>query len=267
MASHTPLALEHLVIVCMVDSLATPVVWVLALLSLGLSLSRRKRQAIRSDAGWYLMLAGVLVLLALSTRTVASALSYSLECWYVPPALEAVRDLDIVVVPGAGARSAHGLRREAEPTGPSYSRLCNGVRVFRQSDASLLVFCGGSPQEPEAYVMKTWAVTMGVRPDEILAEAASTNTMQNAECLAKLLPPGENRRIGLVTSATHMLRAEKAFRKQFPRDRILPIPVDYMHDPFVWTPGRFIPSASALEESTVALHEWVGIVWYSLRYD
>jgi uncharacterized SAM-binding protein YcdF (DUF218 family) len=251
----------------MVDSLATPMVWVLALLSLGLFLSRWRRRTVHPGVGWYLILAGTLILLVLGTRSVANTLSYSLESRYIPPMPETIRNLDIVVVPGAGARSAHGLRREAEPTGPSYSRLCNGVRVFQQSNARVLVFCGGPPEDAEAEVMRTLAVTMGVRQDEILAETESTNTMENAACLAKLLPPGENRRIGLVTSATHMRRAEGAFKKQFPGDIILPIPVDYMYDPFVWTLDRFIPSASALEESTVALHEWAGIVWYSLRYD
>jgi uncharacterized SAM-binding protein YcdF (DUF218 family) len=250
----------------MVNSLVMPIVWVLVLLSLGLFLSRWRQRAIRSGAGWYLVLAGTLTLLALSTKPIANLLTYSLECRYTPPASEVLGNLDIVVVLGGGAHSACGLRQEAEPSGPSYSRICNGVRAFQQSSASLLAICGGPPEDVEAEVMKTLAVSMGVHADRILTETQSANTMQNAACLARLLPEGKTERIGLVTSATHMLRAERTFKKQFPKDTIIPIPADYTYDPFVWAPNTFIPSAAALEESTVALHEWIGIVWYSLRY-
>jgi len=250
----------------MVNSLATPIVWVLALLILGLFFSRRKRAKIRSGAGWYLVLAGTLMLLMLSVRPIANLLTYSLECRYTPPASEVLRSLDIVVVLGGGARSACGLRREAEPSGPSYSRLYNGVRTFQQSNASLLAFCGGPPEDAEAEVMKALAVSMGVHADRILTETQSFNTMQNAVCLARLLPAGKGRRIGLVTSATHMLRSEKVFKREFPEDTIIPIPVNYTYDPFVWASNTFIPSSSALDESTVALHEWIGILWYSCRY-
>jgi uncharacterized SAM-binding protein YcdF (DUF218 family) len=250
----------------MVNWLATPIVWVLVLLISGLLLSGRRGRKTRRGAGGYLVLAGTLILLVLSSKPVANLLTYSLECRSAPPASEVLRNLDIIVVPGADARSAGGLRREAEPSGPSYSRLYNGVKTFQQSNASWLALCGGPPEDAEAEVLKTAAVNMGVHPDRILTETQSSNTMQNAGCLARLLPAGRDRRIGLVTSATHMPRAERAFKKQFPKDIIIPIPVDYTYDPFVLAPDRFIPSAAAFEESTVALHEWIGIIWYSLRY-
>lgn len=250
----------------MVNSLATPIVWVLALLILGLYFSRCKRERIRSSVGQYIVLAGTLMLLVLSVKPVAGLLTYSLECRYTPPASEVLRGLEIVVVLGGGSHSSGGLRPDAELSGPSYSRLYNGVRTFKQSSASLLAFCGGPPEDAEAEVMKALAVNMGVHADTILTETESSNTMQNAACLARLLPAGKGRRIGLVTSATHMLRSEKVFREQFPEDVIIPIPANYMYDRFVWAPGTFVPSVTALQKSTVALHEWIGILWYLLRY-
>lgn len=113
--------------------------------------------------------------------------------------------------------------------------------------------------------MKAAAVYMGVPSEDILTETQSNNTMENAVRLAELLPPGDKRCIGLVTSATHMLRAEKVFRKQFPEYTIVPVPTNYMYYKTVWSANQTIPSAGAFEQSTIAIHEWIGILWYSLR--
>lgn len=251
------------------ESLATPVVWVLAFLTLGLIMSRWRRRQTSSRASWWAVLVGTLGLLGLSVRPCANLLTYSLEHRYSHPSPDVLRSLDIVVVLGAGTYSPWRFRTEAELNGPSYSRWYNGVLAFNSSDADLLVFCGGSSREEgkgEAEVMKAMAVYMGVPGDRILAETQSRNTMQNAACLAKLLPARRARRIGLVTSATHMWRAEKVFRKQFPDDTIIPVPVNYTCGPLLCGWKTFIPSVRALEKSTVALHEWIGILWYWVRY-
>jgi uncharacterized SAM-binding protein YcdF (DUF218 family) len=114
--------------------------------------------------------------------------------------------------------------------------------------------------------MKVLAVYMGVVESKILVETQSQNTMENATRLAELLGEGRGRRIGLVTSATHMRRSERVFRKSFPQDVIVPVPANYTYDPFVRFRDYIIPSAWALLKSTTALHEWIGIFWYSLRY-
>jgi len=107
---------------------------------------------------------------------------------------------------------------------------------------------------------------MGVPSEKILAETQSGNTVENAVRLAALLPAEGKRCIGLVTSATHMLRAEKVFRKQFPDHTIVPVPTNYLYDKTVWSVNQAIPSAGAFEQSTIAIHEWIGILWYSIRY-
>ncbi|OHB80902.1 MAG: hypothetical protein A2Z38_09345 [Planctomycetes bacterium RBG_19FT_COMBO_48_8] len=169
---------------------------------------------------------------------------------------------------GAGSHPSGWLRTEAELSGITYSRLYNGVKTFKQSEANLLGLCGGSIGDPEsdAEVMKAVAVYMGVPSDNILTETQSNNTMENAIRLAALLPSGKKKCIGLVTSATHMLRAEKVFRKQFPEYTIVPVPTNYMYDKTVWSVNQAIPSAGAFEQSTIAIHEWIGILWYLLRY-
>ena len=208
------------------QSLATPLMWVLAFLTVGLVLSKCRRGKVCPKAGWWVVL-------------------------------------------GADTHPRWGLRAETELKGPAYSRLYSGVRAFNGSGAALIAFCGGrgrQEDQSEAEVMKAMAVYMGIPADRILTETRSQNTMENAVFLTDLLPAGQSRRIGLVTSATHMLRAERVFRKQFSQDTIIPVPVNHTYDPLPCSLGIFIPSATALENSTVALHEWIGILWYSLRY-
>ena len=253
----------------MLKSFATPIIWILILLTLGLILSARKGWSKHPRMGWWAILAGTLVFLVLSLRPVGDLLVYSLERRYSPPSQELLGSVDLVVVLGGGMYLSGGLRTDNELRGPAFSRLYNGVRAFQKSGANLIAFCGGHPRpdsESEANVMKKMALALGIPEDKILAETQSRNTMENLAHLAKLLPAGKARRIGLVTSAAHMHRSEKVCKSQFPQDTIILIPVNYLYDPMVWELKSFIPSVWALEESTVALHEWIGVVWYAVRY-
>jgi len=63
--------------------------------------------------------------------------------------------------------------------------------------------------------MKALALELGVQESKIITEKRSGTTMENAAELVKLLPPAKQRRIGLVTSALHMLRSEKTFNPHF----------------------------------------------------
>jgi len=153
--------------------------------------------------------------------------------------------------------------------GITYSRLVSGVGIFRRSGANTLILSGGGPErtvESEAEVMRTVALELGVPEDRILIETKSRNTMEQAVELAGMLCGGTNRRIGLVTSALHMMRSERAFKSKFEHDTIVPLPVNYLYDPLDFNVNTFIPSAGELVTSTGALHEWIGMVWYSIRY-
>jgi uncharacterized SAM-binding protein YcdF (DUF218 family) len=184
-----------------------------------------------------------------------------LECQYKLPSEEILSDLDMVVILGGGMNIAGGLRDHAEARGLTYARVFNGVRVFKRSVARKLALCGGS-----AEVMKELARELGVEERKIITETRSHNTMEHSSELAKLLPPAGQRRIGLVTSALHMLRSEMTFKKQFPDDIIVPVPVNYIYSPEWYFPRHWIPSAKTFLNSSYAIHEWIGIVYYSIRY-
>jgi len=196
-------------------------------------------------------------------------LTHSLES-QVPIATEAeLSTLDVIVVLGGGGYPSGGFRRQAELAERSYPRLYHGVRIFHQGHARFLAFCGGElreGKEREAEVMKVLAMQMGVPEDRILTETRSSNTMQNAMGLAEVLPQGSGRHIGVVTSATHMLRSARTFRRQFPVDTIVPVPVHHHYDPDPWHIKGLRPSVESLAESTEAIHEWIGMLWYAVGY-
>jgi len=227
----------------LLKSTSTPIVWILALLSFGLILAKCFRKKPLSKLGWVLVLLGTLTLFLFSIRPVSNLLVYPLECRYKLPPAEVLLTLDFVVVLDGGFYPSGGFQEYPEAGGVTYSRLFNGVKVFKQSGARTLALCGGDPMqsgETGAEVMKSLALELGVQENRIITDTRSRNTMENAAELAKLLSSTEKRRIGLVTSALHMLRSEKTFRKRFPKDTIA--------------------------TSTYALHEWIGIVWYLIRY-
>ena len=114
--------------------------------------------------------------------------------------------------------------------------------------------------------MKELAMRLGVHEDKIIVEDTSRNTMENATQLKKLLASDESIHIGLVTSAIHMSRAERVFKKVYAKDTIVPIPVGFLYDPQVKFLESLVPSVRALELSTYAIHEWIGMLWYGIRY-
>ncbi|MBP7051381.1 MAG: YdcF family protein [Phycisphaerae bacterium] len=253
----------------LIKSIATPVVWVLLLMAVALILTRFHRSRRGFKIGWCCLLAGMLILLAFSLDPVANLLTYSLECRYAAPLPDVLKTLDVIVVLGGGAYPSGGLRREPELSRYAYPRLYHGVEYFKNSSASVIAFSGGPSRpgaESEAEVMQAVAVAMDVPKERTVVEVRSVNTMTNVAGLAEVLPPGEGRRIGVVTAATHMMRSEKAFEQVFPRDTIVPLAVHFTYNPAPGLTAKITPKVSYLEKSTIALHEWLGILWYAVRY-
>ena len=253
----------------LLKTLATPVVWILALMVLGFVLTRRLPNKRRYRLGRYALLLGMCILFLLSTKPMSELLVYSLECQHQLPSDEVLSSLDIVAILGGGMRIPGGFRTYSDLSGRAYSRLYNGVRIFKRSSAEILALSGGSSNdsvESEAEVMKALALELGVPESRIVAETNSQNTMENGAELAKLLSSAKARRIGLVTSALHMPRSVKVFRELFPNDTIVPVPVDHLYSPDWDDLKSYIPSPDTLAKSNYAIHEWIGMVWYFIRY-
>ena len=88
-----------------------------------------------------------------------------------------------------------------------------GISLYLAGVAPLLVLSGGGRQAvPEAEVMRDLALAAGLPPSALLLEPRSRTTLENAEETAKLLIPGRQSAIVLVTDGYHALRARLLFR-------------------------------------------------------
>jgi uncharacterized SAM-binding protein YcdF (DUF218 family) len=215
-----------------------------------------------------MILTGTLILFVLSLLPVSNLIVYSLEGKYVPVSDEALSSLDVMVILDGGLNAVGSYKDNPEPSGITYSRLLNGVRFYKQSSADILALSGGAflpDTESAAEVMKKIAIELGVPESDIVIETKSRNTMENASELVKVLPKGQGRRIGLVTSSLHIQRATRAFSKSFPNDTIIPIPVNHQYNPVPFDIKTVIPSAGVFANSSQVLRDWIALLWYTIR--
>jgi uncharacterized SAM-binding protein YcdF (DUF218 family) len=248
--------------------ITTPIAGVLALLVSGLILTGKLRKKPRVNVGWYFLLFATCILYFLSITPVSNLLVYSLERQYPPPPMEVLEEMSMMVVLGGGVMSPGGFRKSSEASGTTYSRVFNGVKLFRQSGAKKLVLSGAGEQrdsETNAEVMKDIAIELGIPENQIITEDKSRNTMEHAIELAKLFPLEGSEQICIVTSALHMPRAVQSFRKKIQKNTIVPIPVDYIYSPLRYSFENLIPHSDVFSTSSYAIHEWIGILWYGIK--
>lgn len=95
-------------------------------------------------------------------------------------------------------------------------------------------------------------------------EEDSINTADESKLLLPILNQHHFQTIYLVTNAWHMPRSMFIFRCR--GIHAIPAPMGY----FVYGPGyatiSFLPNANALMASSIAMHEFIGLVWYHLKY-
>lgn len=247
-------------------AVANPMVAIILLLITGILLTRDlSRQKTLLKLGWYSLFFGTYILFLLSISPVSNGLVYFLERRYQPPSKEVISKADIIVILNGGVFPSGGFRKKPEASGATYSRVFNGVEIFKQSSAKILALSGVGDQkdiEGTANVMKDFAISLGVPADKIITEPKSRNTMEHTVELAKLFPPALGLKIGIVTSAFHMPRSVRLFQKKFPSDAIIPLPVGHIYSPIKYDIESLIPSSHTLSKSSYAIHELLGMIWY-----
>jgi uncharacterized SAM-binding protein YcdF (DUF218 family) len=111
--------------------------------------------------------------------------------------------------------------------------------------------------------MAAAAEKLGIPREKILADSLSENTRGHAAEADRRFAD-KTIRIGLVTSAYHLKRAEREFRVYFAN--VVPIPSDFLvSSPTGMRAVDFVPNAGSLFKSAAALHEMAGNLWYRLK--
>ena len=118
--------------------------------------------------------------------------------------------------------------------------------------------------EPEGLVMQRWLIRLGVPRVRTHAETAARNTWENAANIAVLLKQKGIEQIVLVTTAWHMPRSVWVFESN--GMRVIPAPCAYEVGKEPYDLRSYLPHWNVLAGSGDALHEYLGLFWYHLRY-
>ena len=102
-----------------------------------------------------------------------------------------------------------------------------------------------------------------VASKKIMLESNSRNTWENAHKTAQILKEKNIGNILLVTHAYHMRRAVLAFEAA--GVTVVPMATGFRSTQNISWLNAWLPTASTLQQSRVALHEYIGLVVYSLK--
>jgi len=176
---------------------------------------------------------------------------------------------DAVVVLGAGIAGKGSLRPADQLSGLSLQRTLCGIELFHEGRAPRLVLTGGptvilGTGPKEAIEMRRVAIAAGVPEPAILVDDLARTTYENALGVKRLLGGGS---ILLVTSASHMPRAQSLFRKQGFTVTPAPCPYQVRHWPNILASldlRDVFPHPLALHRTSEAIEEVVGLISYRL---
>jgi uncharacterized SAM-binding protein YcdF (DUF218 family) len=118
--------------------------------------------------------------------------------------------------------------------------------------------------EPEGRIMQRWLIRLGVPRIRTYAETAATNTWENAANIAILMKQKGIEQVVLVTTAWHMQRSVWVFEAN--GLNVIPAPCAYAIDNEPYDLRSYLPHWNVLADSGNALHEYLGLLWYRLRY-
>ncbi len=231
------------------QQLLLPSSFVLLLILIGfvlLLVSKKKK------LGKILMIAGLLLYYLFSITAVSNYLLLPLESKYLPLGLEDIQRADKIVLLLGGRET--DVLRGSEVLRISY--LGNQeVKIIISGTDPLL------PTSEEALGVKRFFVSRGLSEKNIIIEGQSRNTWENIRNVKEIV---EEKPFFLVTSAYHMERAKKEFEKVGANP--ISAPTDFKIKTEKYNALDFLPDAQNLRKSDLAIHEYLGILWYRLRY-
>ncbi len=152
--------------------------------------------------------------------------------------------------------------------GSASDRVWHAARLYHEGKAPLIILSGGkvissTDLASQAETMKLFLLDLGVPESSILLEENSNNTYENALYSSELLGSLGLDSVLLVTSALHMRRAFSV--SEAVGIKAVPVATDFEAYPPEANLLSWLPSAGALNRSTLALHEWLGLLAYGLR--
>ena len=191
----------------------------------------------------------------------------SLESTYPYQHIDHVEQADAVVVLSGILgmfETKHGYEAE---WGGAADRFFVGIDLIKAGKADKLIFTRGkmpwSNSPPEAEVLRLKALKMGIPEANILLTGEASNTANEAIQVKKLLQAEGLNHIILVTSSFHMPRSKRLFDNAGINN--VAYPTDFQaYRSISWL--DMIPSAQAFSATSSGLREYIGRIYYWLRF-
>jgi uncharacterized SAM-binding protein YcdF (DUF218 family) len=241
-----------------VGALATPLAIAL-IVALAALLARRFG---RGRLGTWLLACAVLIACLSATTPVSNMLLMPLETRYPPLDEQLAPPVTHIVVLGSYYSPRDNVPITAALGPDGLARIVEGVRLARVFPAARLVVSGGAPPgySTSALGYAKLARELGIAPDKIIVVDTPRDTKEEAAAAVKLL--GANSFV-LVTSASHMPRAMRLMTAAGARPMAAPTGHRFdSSEPWSWR--SLWPSAAALRNTEIALHEYVGLLALSI---
>ncbi|MDQ6993924.1 MAG: YdcF family protein [Mariprofundus sp.] len=226
----------------------------------------------RRSWGRAVVLLAMALLWLLATEPVRDQLLNPLELHYPPLSrveLQAIEAGSAVIVVLGG-----GLYEQAPEYGGRDSlhdhalmRTLYGADLALQSGFPVYVSGGALHPglgEPEGVVMARMLRRFGVDAKHIHVESKSRTTWENGQYMQQILAAGHHKKLILVTTAWHMVRAVRVF-ESFGM-QVIPAPCNYRVEKQPYDLRSFFPRWNVLADSGDGLHEYLGLLWYFWRH-
>lgn len=241
--------------------LAYPPASNLVLILLGLAMWKRWRRA-----GPSLAVIGSVTLLIASSGLFTGIVGPWLEPHVArTPAQYVASGAEAIVVLGGGRYSDAAEYGGDTVSANTLIRLRFGARVHRATGLPVMVSGGRvfGEARAEADLMRE-VLEEDFRVPVRWVEDQSRNTVENARYSARLLQAAGLRHVIVVSQAVHLRRAAAVFEQQ--GLVVTPAGTDYNGGLDNLSLRLVAPSTWALDDSTAMLHEWLGELWYRIRY-
>jgi len=209
----------------------------------------------------WMIVTGLIVLLAFSTDLASWLLTHSLENVYEPKTVSQCPTADAIVV--LSGNIVRGITPPGVQYGDGANRFFAGLSLALAGKAKTIVFTGAplnGGAETEGGILRQVAIQQGIAPERIVVTGQVLTTADEASAVSSI--PGV-RSIVLVTSAMHMPRAAMLLRAT--GLRVTPFPTDEHYlagaPQFLFS---LLPTADGLWQSDAALREYYGLAVYRI---
>lgn len=212
----------------------------------------------RRDQRWWATACWV-VLTLLCTGPLPNYWTNYLESQSPPYHADKEQPLDYLVVLGGG--TIPGPTRSQ--VGGSGDRVVYAAQLYLQGHCRHLITTGSAANMlgrqaemgPTEQTIEIWT-SLGI-PRSSITALAGQNTYEEMQNLKAFLSESEAGRVGLLTSAGHLPRAQRLAKSAGLHD-LISIPANHSGGDFRRSLGYYLPSAQHLNKFASCQHEWMG---------